>query len=542
MKELLGDLRGKWTIHWAPLLILMPISVLIELVIRASDSSSLGLLLLSSQLGYLTLLGYLGIAWWVFYRNGHSLWVTIFPVSAGAGFVLGDSTDAYIALFEQRPQSLTLEVDTTVIVWTLGLPVMGLIMNKLRQFINTRDSLVSQLNDLKQPKLEFSVDDEFRDLLTSRESMDDTGYQRLADKLREFTDSEVRPLSHKMWATDIKQRSRFPFWKLVQLAITDNPLPAIVYGLVALWLMGVNSIGQFGWLNGLMFFGLDVLVFLLVLWAFKKAFIFRRATNAFLFPTVATAAIFFARSFVRPELTAQQLLIGIAVLWIWLFTSLVFAGGIVQAIKTQNQILADLEQDLLAGETLSYLQQEIQSKGTTDLAKYIHGNVQSRLMAYSLRIKQAVDEGDTDRALKVRRQAKELIENPLAEYRPAAQKSLRETLLELQESWRGVIEVEIETDEISPQFWQPVQEIVSEGVSNAYKHGFAKNIKISIRNTEAGVKIKVIDDGIGPRESAGGYGLRMVREQTNDNFSLELSENGEGSTLTALVPNRSSDD
>lgn len=542
MKELLGDLRGKWTIHWAPLLILMPISVLIELVIRASDSSSLGLLLLSSQLGYLTLLGYLGIAWWLIYRNGHSLWVTIFLVSAGAGFVLGDSTDAYIALFEQRPQTVALEVDATVIVWTLGLPVMGLIMNKLRQFINTRDSLVSQLNDLKQPKLEFSVDEEFRKLLTSRESMDDAGYQRLADKLREFTDSEVRPLSHKMWAADIKQKSRFPFWKLVQLAITDNPLPAIVYGVVALWLMGVNSIGQFGWLNGLMFFGLDVLVFLLVLWAFKKASIFRRVTNAFLFPTVATAAIFFVRSFVRPELTAEQLLIGIAVLWLWFFTSLVFAGGIVQAIKTQNQILADLEQDLLAGETLSYLQQEIQSKGTTDLAKYIHGNVQSRLMAYSLRIKQAVDEGDTDSALMVRKQAKELIENPLAEYRPAAQKSLPETLLELQESWRGVIEVEIETDEISPQFWQPVQEIVSEGVSNAYKHGFAKNIKISIRNTEAGVKIKVIDDGIGPRESAGGYGLRMVREQTNDNFSLDLSENGEGSTLTALVPNRSSDD
>lgn len=542
MKELLGDLRGQWTIHWAPLLILMPISVLIELVIRASDSSRVGLLLLASQLGYLTLLGYLGIAWWLIYRNGHSLWVTIFLVSAGAGFVLGASTDAYIALFEQRPQTVALEVDATVIVWTLGLPVMGLIMNKLRQFINTRDSLVSQLNDLKQPKLEFGVDEEFRKLLTSRESMDDAGYRRLADKLREFTDSEVRPLSHKMWAADIKQKSRFPFWKLVQLAITDNPLPAIVYGVVALWLMGINSIGQFGWLNGLMFFGLDVLVFLLVLWAFKKAFIFRSATNAFLFPTVATAAIFFVRSFIRPEFTAQQLLIGIAVLWIWLFTSLVFAGGIVQAIKTQNQILADLEQDLLAGETLSYLQQEIQSKGTTDLAKYIHGNVQSRLMAYSLRIKQAVDEGDTDSALMVRKQAKELIENPLAEYKPAAQKSLPETLLELQESWRGVIEVEIESDEISPELWQPVQEIVFEGVSNAYKHGFAKNIKISIRNTEAGVKIKVIDDGIGPRESAGGYGLRMVREQTNDNFSLELSENGEGSTLTALVPNRSSDD
>lgn len=542
MKEFLGDLGGKWTIHWAPLLILMPISVLIELVIRASESSTLGILLLSSQLGYLTMLGYLAIAWWVFYRNGNAPWWVIFPVSAGAGFVLGLSNDSYINLFEQREQSLSVEVDATVIVWTLGLPVMGWIMNKLRQFINTRDSLVSKLNDLNQPKLEFSVDDEFRDLLTSRESMDDTGYQRLAEKLREFTDTEVRPLSHRLWAADIKTRSRFPFWKLVKLAITDNPVPALVYGVVALWLMGVNVVGQFGLINGLMFFAIDILVFVVVLWMFKKASIFRRVTNAFLFPTVATAAIFFVRSFIRPDLTSEQLLIGTAVLWIWLFTSLVFAGGIVQAIKTQNQILTELEQDLLAGETLSYLQQEIQSKGTTDLAKYIHGNVQSRLMAYSLRIQQAVGEGDSDMAVKIRRQAKELIENPLAEYRPRAQKSLPETLLELQESWRGVIEVEIEADEISPELWQPVQEIISEGVSNAYKHGFAKNITISIENTEAGVRIRVIDDGIGPRESAGGYGLRMVRDQTNDNFSLDLSENGEGSTLTALVPNRSSDD
>ena len=542
MKEILGDLRGKWTIHWAPLLILTPISVLIELAIRSSESKNIGLVFLASFLGYLTLLAYLGLAWGVFYRTGKAHWLLIFPVSALAGVVLGVSTDSYLSLFEKTQPAFDVALDATVVVWTLGLPVVGLVMNKLRQFIITRDGLVSKLTELEQPKLEFSIDDEFRELLTSRESVDEAGYQRLAQKLEEFTDTEVRPLSHRMWAAEIRNRSRFPFWKLVKLSITDNPVPAVVYGVLALWLMGVNAVGQFGWVNGIAFFIVDVFVFSLILFLFKKTSLFKRVTNAFLFPTVATAALFAVRGFIRPDITTEQLFIGIPVLWIWLFTSLVLAGGVVQANKTQQEILQELQQDLSDGESLGYLQQEIQSKGTSELAKYIHGNVQSRLMAYSLKLKQAVDDGDAEKALQLRAQAKELIENPLAEYRPSSRRPLPETLLELQDSWRGVIDVQIQSEQIAEAMWQTVGEIASEGVSNAYKHGFASTVTINITNTDGGVRIVVDDDGIGPRESDGGYGLRMVEDQTQGNWSLSLSENGEGSTLTAIVPNRSEDD
>ena len=542
MNHLRGHLTGSWTIHWAPLLILMPVSVLIETIGRSALGTNPLLVLLASQLGYLTLLAYLGLVWLVFYRKPVAPWFLILPVSVGAGFVLGVSSDYYSIVFGQREQGLDFGIDATVIVWSVGLPLVGSIMNKLQEFIQHRDLLVAKLTNLEQPKLEFELDQEFRELLVARESMDQQGYQLLAEKLRDFADTKVRPLSHKMWEKEIEKKSSFPFWRLVKLAVTENPLPTITYPVLALWLMAVNAISLFGWQRGLFFAAVDAIVFVVTLLVFKRISVFPGSWNAFIFPTIATATIFAARAYIRPELEPAQFIAGIAVVWIWLFTSLTLAGGVVQSIKTQNQILEDLEKDLQDGEQLKYLQMEIENTGSQDLAKFIHGTVQSKLMAYSLKISQAVSEGDVDQAGEARRQAKELISNPLAEYRPLSKTTLEEGLAALKTGWEGIVDIQVEFEPIDESFIQTALEIISEAVSNAQKHGFAERVKVRINNQDSGILIEIIDDGIGPRESQGGYGLRMIDKQTAGNWSLGLNENGEGSTLRAIIPTATNND
>ena len=535
MKEIRENLTGKWTIHWAPLFILLPISVLIEPVIRAPAGQDFAFFTITSFLGYLTMLAYLAAVWFFLYRKNSPHWLVIFPVSALAGFVLSQSIDFYNRLFNLSEVS-NFGIDSTVMVWTVGLPIVGYVMNKLNNFVETRDSLVARLLDLDKPKLVFSLDDEFRELLTSRNSIDQQGYQRLAEKLKEFTDTEVRPLSHKMWVSDVQTRAKFPFLSLVRLALTNNPIPAFLYSVLALWLVAVNAVQRFGLIDGLIYTLVDLVVFIAVLAIFKKIPVFASGSNAFLFPAVASTLMVGARTFIRPEMSLEQFLIGWLVLLLWLFTSLVFTGGVVEAIKTQRQVLSELESDLQSGQRLSYLQQEIQNRGSGDLAKFIHGTVQSKLMAFSLRLKQAVENGDVQQAIETREAAKRLIENPLAEYRPRSNKPIVETFEELKKSWRGLVDVEISFESIDASQWQAVEEIVSEGITNAHKHGFARNVHVSIANSENAFHIEITDDGIGPRQSKDGYGLRMIDTQTSGNWSFGPSDDGRGSTLRASLP------
>jgi signal transduction histidine kinase len=481
------------------------------------------------------MLGFLAIVWFLVYRKGRAHWLLIFPISLATGFVLSQSTDFYNRVF-QLSQSTNISLDSTVLSWGIGLPVVGYVMNKLRSFVQTRDSLVSKLIELDKPRLEFSLDQEFRDLLTSKESIDQAGYIKLAEKLKEFTDTEVRTLSHKMWVDDLKNKSKFPFWSLVRLAIANNPLPAFLYSLLALWLVGLNAVQQFGLVQGGVFLVLDSLVFIATLIIFKRIPLFANGVNAFLFPAIVATLIIFERVLVRPEVNTEQLVIGWLVLWVWLFTSLVLTGGVVQAIKTQGQVLNDLQRDLKAGQQLSYLQQEIKNKGSEDLAKFIHGTVQSKLMSLSLRMKLAVEQGDFQQAMQTRHDAKQLIENPLAEYQPRFNKPIEESFSELRRSWQGLVDVKIRSAPVHSSLWQSVEDIVSEAITNAHKHGFATNVDVEISETGEFLQIEITDDGIGPRQSGDGYGLRMVNAQTSGNWSFGASADGQGSTLKAILP------
>lgn len=535
MKEIRENLSGKWTIHWAPLIILLPISVLIEPVTGTLSGQSFASTAFTSFLGYLTMLGFLAIIWFLVYRKGNAQWLLIFPISVAAGYVLSQSMDFYNRVF-QLSQSTNISLDSTVLSWGIGLPVVGYVMNKLRSFVQTRDSLVSKLIELDEPKLQFSLDKEFRELLTSRESIDQAGYIKLSEKLKEFTDTEVRPLSHKMWVGDLKTKSKFPFWSLVRLAIANNPLPAFLYSLLALWLVGLNAVQQFGLTQGGFYFLLDLLVFISTLIIFKRVPVFANGVNAFLFPAIATTLMMAERVFVRTELNTEQLVIGWLVLWVWLFTSLVFTGGVVEAIKTQRQVLDELQQDLRSGQKINYLQQEIKNKGSGELAKFIHGSIQSKLMSYSLRIKLAVEQGDIQQAIKTRQDAKKLIENPLAEYQPSSNTPIEERLSDLTRSWLGLVTVTIRSVSIQPSLWQEVEDIVSEGITNAHKHGFATRVDVVITEVGESLQIEITDDGVGPRQSGDGYGLRMVNAQTSGNWSFGASADGQGSTLKAILP------
>lgn len=536
MNEIKLNLSGKWTIHWAPLIILMPISVLIEPVVRSVSVENYWPSVLASFLGYITLLAWLGFSWWIFYRSGKAQWWFIFPIAFLGGLILSRSLDFYLQLLQldEYTSGFSL-IDSTIVVWLIGTPIVGLVMNKLRNFITNRDALVAQLVENAKPTLDFQLDDEFRKLLTSREKISDEGYQQLAGKLREFAFERVRPISHKLWAQEMKRKAKFPFFGLVKLAITKNPMPPLLFSVLALWLMAVAAIGQFGAFRGGLFFLVDAGLFLVVLFAIKSLFPQGNWVAVVMFPIIASSLIFIFRSFIRPELSLEQIIGGWIVLTIWLLNSLIFAGGVVLANRTQEQILIDLQRSIKEGQKISQLQAEVSQFGVADLAKYIHGTIQSKLMAYSLKLENAITAGDETEASRIRTMARDLVINPLAEYEPRSRADIVEAIEELKNNWRGLMELEISINADPELFTTKVFDIVSEGVTNAHKHGFASRVSISINSIGDLLEVKITDDGIGPRENKAGYGLNMIDSQTAGEWSFGPGDNGVGSTLRAVL-------
>jgi len=185
------------------------------------------------------------------------------------------------------------------------------------------------------------------------------------------------------------------------------------------------------------------------------------------------------------------------------------------------------------------LQAEVSQKGAGDLAKFIHGSVQSKLMAYSLQLEQANEDKNNQEASRIRELVGNLIANPLAEYEPETNQSMQASLSAIAQQWQGLVDVRLEISGMV-EGSRAIEEIVSEGVSNAYKHGYAEKVDVLISDQEEHILIEITDDGIGPRSGKGGFGLQMVKSVTAGNWSFERSDTGEGSTLRAMVPKEGS--
>ena len=111
-----------------------------------------------------------------------------------------------------------------------------------------------------------------------------------------------------------------------------------------------------------------------------------------------------------------------------------------------------------------------------------------------------------------------------------ARVTLHESLTDLVDRWRGFAEISFEvTSKIeSPE----IIKVVNEAVNNSVRHGMAHHIEVFISDTNSGVTVKVLDDGIGPRTGPKGLGTKFF--DSVGTWSLSQMPSG-GSELQVLL-------
>ena len=122
--------------------------------------------------------------------------------------------------------------------------------------------------------------------------------------------------------------------------------------------------------------------------------------------------------------------------------------------------------------------------------------------------------------------------------------NLKSAIEELVENTKRVagVNIKLDCDIINLKFDEDeemaIYRIVQESLTNAIRHGRAKNIDVSIKKNYGSINLLICDDGIGCENIKAGFGLRHIRERVNMlkgqvNFGGE-----EGFKVEAMIPIR----
>ena len=166
-----------------------------------------------------------------------------------------------------------------------------------------------------------------------------------------------------------------------------------------------------------------------------------------------------------------------------------------------------------------------------DIARYLHGNLQSRVMALglSLKVRETKDQVSLDTALSL---SQSLLDSPFSEYLAQEDRSLLDEVSFNAAKWDGLldihVDIKVEDSHLSQVQKRAVGAALEEALANALRHGLAKEVEIRISENESGVTVSVLDDGLGPRQTPPGLGSRLYDSIATRGWTLQhrLDENG----------------
>lgn len=173
-----------------------------------------------------------------------------------------------------------------------------------------------------------------------------------------------------------------------------------------------------------------------------------------------------------------------------------------------------------------------------DIARYLHGNLQSRVMALglSLNVRETKDQVSMDTALSL---SQSLLDSPFSEFLAQEDRSLIDEVSFNASKWDGLLNVHVNIEVADSQLSQiqkrAVGTALEEAFANALRHGLAKEVEIKIYQDGLGITVAVLDDGVGPRNTPPGLGSRLYDAVATRGWSLQHRLNDEGTILELKI-------
>ena len=173
------------------------------------------------------------------------------------------------------------------------------------------------------------------------------------------------------------------------------------------------------------------------------------------------------------------------------------------------------------------------------LARHLHSSLQGRLMALSLELEQAAEQGRTETTTEVLQRLNALLEAPLVGALQQQAVDVEPALQALIAEWSVVSDVQLdyELPDVGPlDQGELIVGIAEEAIANAVRHGHATQIRLHVVADQTNVVMTIENDGDVRPIGEPGMGSRWLDQVSNRDWNLEPLPN-HGMRLRVRLPN-----
>lgn len=560
--QLRSDIGGPALLHRPGFLTGLPIVILAS-VLTANSSQDANLWLpwiLANLLSVLVCWGWFELFERVIFtgrakRPIAGVLVAVFGLSLGAlkgattglfGFLLGLETDLALGITSRIIQTALLGL------WVV--PVLAVLEAARRRFQAERDILVAErvqqrLAATDVQNTDFVSQPELRQFIgEAKKRLESDSSKTYGPLIRDIVENALRPLSHRLWERENARVTNFSLADMSKIALVRYPflvLPVTISYFGPVFFSLLAAVGATRAIST-MLVEVSVLVILLTAAKLYRPKKFAIASAYFVFVmalSVAAMALSTAAIFSEPLNVA--FLATHVVIFVWLSQVAFFSSFVLAAIRSHDKIreqLEELEQSLGNRSLNASVAKTENLMLNRELANFLHGNLQNRLLSAALRMDKNQD--NPDELLRELRAVEQLLDDAVLDYSLASDLGLAEQLAEIAARWAGFVSVQtdLQTSSASAVQIKQVTQLVNEAVSNAVRHGLAGNVWVRVvAGSEGGVSgaapqllITVTDDGLGPRDGVAGLGSRLYESMAGTSWFIKPGTDG-GSVLTLAL-------
>ena len=497
-----------------------------------------------------------------------ALWV-IFVIGGASGAVKGFVVYICPQFLEMQVESLNFasRILAGTIVGICVVPIFAVISNQFSLVIQRRKILMQAL--IVEESLKFSnqealqkvreatqiaIESEFSSLISeTRKQIKNTEgksleqqYELIASALTLSAQNLIRPLSHRLMQDMSQDFPSPPLRSIFFLAFKKPILPILPTLFLASIVSVITVLREITSIPIIFFICFSEAFFLFIqiisINAFTKSRMSKKSsvnTPIFIvlssFLGVSADYVLSLILFSEYEFLKGELLL-LDAFWRLAFICVVsFVVNLIENEAAVEQFISELINTHKIDKMLA--DQEI-IRVKQDIARYLHGNLQSRVMALglSLKVREIKDQVSMDSALSL---SQSLLDSPFSEFLAAEDRSLFDEVSFNATKWDGLLNIHLNIEVADSQLSQiqkrAVGTALEEAFANALRHGLAKEVEIKIYQDGLGITVAVLDDGVGPRNTPHGLGSRLYDSVATRGWSLQHRLDDEGSILELRI-------
>lgn len=574
LRQILADSTGKWAFYLPMFYFAGPLSILASVLqdFDPSQPRTFWLWLSASFIGYVAMLlvAILGKNSLFKSRNSGAIPIPIylmfsFLIGATKGGITGFIGGLLIG-DTSFDNALIPRTVTSGLIAVLVIPAGSAFLASRERFTNMRDQLIreavqiesltrqnsflsSDLPTIAEINSDSELGNQIKNLLHEIAQLKkvpaESQWELISNGLKRIINENIRPISKALWQEKQRAYPALTFRELIQLSVKHFRFP--------MWfVIGANIFGTSGQFlrhsqNQSLALTLTWTSLSIALPYLVLQFLVKRKILSGLLSLCLLLISSIALETIRLQLDAADstseltTFFNAVIFGIFFTATLLTSGVILTAMQTQGEVISQLSA-LVDQDRINLIASNIKTEtANREVAKFLHGHLQTRLMSMALALELAGKNSDFEKVQKTIQDIELELDIPIGRISLNSQTSVEEVIERIANVWGGLVIIDyfVQSDLTSLKSTTvgSIATILEEAVTNAVRHGQASNVFIEIRETRNGnISLQVTDNGTGLKSSYSGLGTGLITSICGSHWSISNNENEIGAKLLAEIP------